>query len=105
MHLNRTCNFRRHRLRLICRHETRTCYNGTLDVAFSEIKYQSKCEDLFSTGTTKCVVLMEVPAVSPFAFGLYASKIKEGMMMESPEEAIERLYREMQRKLGRELDE
>ena len=50
-------------------------------------------------------VLMEVPAVSPFAFGLYASKIKEGMMMESPEEAIERLYREMQRKLGRELDE
>lgn len=50
-------------------------------------------------------VLVEVPAVSPFAFGLYASKIKEGMMMESPEEAIERLYREMQRKLGREVEE
>jgi ATP-dependent Lhr-like helicase len=48
--------------------------------------------------------LVEVPAVSPFAFGLYASKIKESMMMESPEEAIERLYREMQRKLGREVD-
>ena len=46
--------------------------------------------------------LVDVPAVSPFAFGLYASKIKESMMMESPEEAIERLYREMQRKLGRE---
>ncbi len=45
--------------------------------------------------------LVEVPAVSPFAFGLYASKIKEGMMMESPEEAIERLYAAMQRKLGR----
>jgi ATP-dependent Lhr-like helicase len=44
--------------------------------------------------------LVEVPAVSPFAFGLYASKIKESMMMESPEEAIERLYREMRRKLG-----
>jgi len=26
------------------------------------------------------------------------------MMMETPEEAIERLYREMQRKLGREED-
>jgi ATP-dependent Lhr-like helicase len=50
-------------------------------------------------------VLLNVPAVSPFAFGLYASKIKEGMMMESPEEAIERLYREMQRKLGREVEE
>ncbi|MDF1656170.1 MAG: DEAD/DEAH box helicase [Verrucomicrobiales bacterium] len=48
--------------------------------------------------------LVEVPAVSPFAFGLFASKIKESMMMESPEEAIERLYREMQRKLGREVD-
>ncbi|MDF1859888.1 MAG: DEAD/DEAH box helicase [Verrucomicrobiales bacterium] len=48
--------------------------------------------------------LVEVPAVSPFAFGLYASKIKESMMMESPEEAIERLYREMQRKLGREVE-
>lgn len=48
--------------------------------------------------------LVEVPAVSPFAFGLYASKIKESMMMESPEEAIERLYKEMQRKLGREVE-
>ena len=46
--------------------------------------------------------LVEVPAVSPFAFGLYASKIRESLMMESPEEAIERLYREMQRKMGRE---
>jgi ATP-dependent Lhr-like helicase len=42
--------------------------------------------------------LVEVPTVSPFAFGLYASKIRESLMMESPEEAIERLYREMQRK-------
>ncbi|MEM9280666.1 MAG: DEAD/DEAH box helicase [Verrucomicrobiota bacterium] len=49
--------------------------------------------------------LTDVPAVSPFAFGLYASKIKEGMMMESPEEAIERLYREMQHKLGRPVDD
>lgn len=46
--------------------------------------------------------LVEVPAVSPFAFGLYASKIKESMMMETPEEAIERLYGAMMRKLGRQ---
>jgi ATP-dependent Lhr-like helicase len=44
--------------------------------------------------------LVEVPAVSPFAFGLYASKIRESLMMESPEEAIERLYQEMMRKLA-----
>lgn len=48
--------------------------------------------------------LVEVPAVSPFAFGLFASKIKESMMMESPEEAIERLYRDMQEKLGKVKD-
>ena len=48
--------------------------------------------------------LVDVPAVSPFAFGLYASKIRESLMMESPEEAIERLYRDMMRKLGREVD-
>jgi len=44
--------------------------------------------------------LVEVPAVSPFAFGLYASKIRESLMMESPEEAIERLYAEMMRKIA-----
>jgi ATP-dependent Lhr-like helicase len=36
--------------------------------------------------------MVEVPAVTPFAFGMYASKIKESMMMESLDEAIERLY-------------
>jgi ATP-dependent Lhr-like helicase len=45
--------------------------------------------------------LVEVPAVTPFAFGLYASKIRESMMMESQEEAIERLYAEMKKKVGR----
>lgn len=47
---------------------------------------------------------VEVPAVSPFAFGIYASKIREAMMMESPEEAIERLYRAMREKLGKPVD-
>jgi len=46
--------------------------------------------------------LIEVPAVSPFSFGIYVSKIREGMMMEDPEEAIERLFHQMSEKL-REL--
>ena len=37
---------------------------------------------------------IEVPKVSPFAFGIFVSKIKETMMMEDPEVAIERLYHE-----------
>ncbi len=44
--------------------------------------------------------LVDVPVVSPFSFGIYASKIKEGMMLEDPEEAIERLWREFERKTG-----
>ena len=44
--------------------------------------------------------LVEIPVVSPFSFGLFASKIKEGMMLEDPEEAIERLWREYEKKLG-----
>lgn len=43
--------------------------------------------------------LVEVPVVSPFSFGIYASKIREGMMLEDPEEAIERLWREYERKV------
>jgi ATP-dependent Lhr-like helicase len=38
--------------------------------------------------------LREVTRVSPFAFGIFVSKIKETMMMEDPEAAIERLYHE-----------
>ena len=44
--------------------------------------------------------LVDVPVVSPFSFGIYASKIKEGMMLEDPEEAIERLWREFEKKTG-----
>jgi ATP-dependent Lhr-like helicase len=44
--------------------------------------------------------LVRVPVISPFSFGLYATKIKEGMMLEDPEEAIERLWREFERKMG-----
>jgi ATP-dependent Lhr-like helicase len=40
-----------------------------------------------------------VSRVSPFAFGIFVSKIKETMMMEDPETAIERLYHEFYRDL------
>lgn len=39
--------------------------------------------------------LLETPKISPFAFGIYVSKIKESMLMENPEVAIERLFNEM----------
>ena len=58
--------------------------------------------DFLKTAAQMDWELVEVPAVSPFAFGLYASKIKESMMLETPEEAIERLYRDMMAKLGKE---
>jgi ATP-dependent Lhr-like helicase len=44
--------------------------------------------------------LVKVPVISPFSFGLFATKIKEGMMLEDPEEAIERLWREFEKKTG-----
>lgn len=44
--------------------------------------------------------LVKVPVISPFSFGLYATKIKEGMMLEDPEAAIERLWREFDKKTG-----
>ncbi|PYJ10265.1 MAG: helicase [Verrucomicrobia bacterium] len=43
--------------------------------------------------------LVELPAVSPFSFAIYASVIKESMMLEDPASAIERIYREMYAKV------
>src|SRR2546423_2534453 len=43
--------------------------------------------------------LVEVPAVSPFSFAMYASVIKETMMLADPTSAIERIYREMYAKV------
>ena len=43
--------------------------------------------------------LLELPAVSPFSFAIYASVIKENMMLEDPTAAIERIYREMYAKV------
>src|SRR5436190_11190509 len=43
--------------------------------------------------------LAELPAVSPFSFAIYASVIKESMMLEDPASAIERIYREMYAKV------
>jgi len=39
--------------------------------------------------------LQPIDRVSPFSFGIYVSRIKETMMLEDPETAIERLYHEM----------
>ncbi len=46
--------------------------------------------------------LRKVSRVSPFAFGIFVSKIKETMMMEDPETAIERLYHEFYQDLERD---
>jgi ATP-dependent Lhr-like helicase len=43
--------------------------------------------------------LRELQAVSPFSFAIYASVIKENMMLEDPASAIERIYREMYAKV------
>jgi ATP-dependent Lhr-like helicase len=43
--------------------------------------------------------LVELPTVSPFSFAIYASVIKENMMLEDPTAAIERIYREMYAKV------
>lgn len=43
--------------------------------------------------------LLELAAVSPFSFAIYASVIKENMMLEDPTSAIERIYREMYAKV------
>jgi ATP-dependent Lhr-like helicase len=41
--------------------------------------------------------LIEVPVVTPFSFGIYASKIKESLMLEDPAEAIERLWKKFEK--------
>ncbi len=43
--------------------------------------------------------LRALPVVSPFSFGIYASKIRESMMMEDPGAALERIYEEMYAKV------
>jgi ATP-dependent helicase Lhr and Lhr-like helicase len=46
--------------------------------------------------------LRELQQVSPFAFGMYVSRIKETMTLEDPETTIERLYHEMYGALSKE---
>jgi ATP-dependent Lhr-like helicase len=41
--------------------------------------------------------LIEVPVVTPFSFGIYASRIKESMLLEDPEDAIERLWKKFEK--------
>jgi ATP-dependent Lhr-like helicase len=49
--------------------------------------------------------LLEVPKVSPFAFGIFVTKIKETMTMEDPETVIERLYHELYEDLDHDTKE
>lgn len=45
------------------------------------------------------IVQVATPQVSPFSFGVYASRIRETLMLEDPDTAIERLFHEMYVKL------
>jgi ATP-dependent Lhr-like helicase len=43
--------------------------------------------------------LVELPVIAPFSFPIYASVIKESMMLEDPASALERIYHEMYAKV------
>ena len=43
--------------------------------------------------------LLELPVISPLSFPIYASVIKESMMLEDPASALERIYYEMYAKV------
>lgn len=47
------------------------------------------------SAATLPIDFIDVERVSPFAFGMFVSRIKETMMLEDPETTIERLYHEM----------
>jgi ATP-dependent Lhr-like helicase len=56
-----------------------------------------RAEDFLKRAQAMQWRFIEVPVVTPFSFGMYASRIREGMMMEDPEEAIERLWRRFEK--------
>jgi ATP-dependent helicase Lhr and Lhr-like helicase len=58
------------------------------------------CEFL-EAGSEFVWTLRELAAVSPFSFPIYASVIKESMMLEDPTLAIERIYHEMFGQVGK----
>jgi hypothetical protein len=43
--------------------------------------------------------LLELSVISPFSFPIYASVIKESMMLEDPTSALDRIYHEMYTKV------
>jgi ATP-dependent helicase Lhr and Lhr-like helicase len=55
--------------------------------------------DFLRQVTTAKWKLLELPTISPFSFPIYASKIKESMMLEDSSVAIERIYHEMYARL------
>ena len=57
--------------------------------------------DFLESCSTLEWTLRELPTISPFSFPIYASVIKESMMLEDPTAAIERIYHEMYAQLNR----
>jgi ATP-dependent Lhr-like helicase len=55
--------------------------------------------DFLKVVSTFTWMLRDLPAISPFSFPIYASVIKESMMLEDPTAAIERIYHEMYARL------
>lgn len=85
--------------RVLCQHEPD---HPLLEQARREAAHTfldlPRAQDFLKSAETLEWRLNHVPVVTPFSFGIFASKIKEGMMLEDPEEAIERLWREFERK-------
>lgn len=84
--------------KVLCAHEPD---HPLLEQAYREAEHVfldlDRAEDFLNRVHKMKWDLIEVPVVTPFSFGIYASKIKEGMMLEDPEEAIERLWKEFER--------
>jgi len=59
---------------------------------------EGACEFLETVGNFQWQ-LRELAAISSFSFPIYASVIKESMMLEDPGAALERIYHEMYAKL------
>ncbi|WP_294233147.1 DEAD/DEAH box helicase [Prosthecobacter sp.] len=85
--------------RVLCQHEPD---HPLLEQARREAAHTfldlPRAQDFLKSAETLEWRLNPVPVVTPFSFGIFATKIKEGLMLEDPEEAIERLWREFERK-------
>lgn len=85
--------------RVLCQHEPD---HPLLEQARREAAHTfldlPRAQDFLKSAETLEWRLNPVPVVTPFSFGIFATKIKEGLMLEDPEEAIERLWREFEKR-------